>query len=53
MKQISKAFKSYERSYKIGTIDLKDPLTQLESSKSSIKDFFKEIKGKIKGFKHQ
>ena len=53
MKQISKAFKRYERSYKIGTIDSKDPLTQLETSKSSIKDFFKEVKAEIKGFKHQ
>ena len=33
--QISKAFKGYARSYKI---EIKDPLTQLEASKSSIKD---------------
>ena len=34
--QISKAFKGYTRSYKIEIIDLKDPLAQLEASKSSI-----------------
>ena len=34
--QISKALKGYTRSYKIEIIDLKDPLAQLETSKSSI-----------------
>ena len=33
--QISKAFQGYARSYKI---EIKDPLAQLEASKSSIKD---------------
>ena len=43
IKQISEAFKRYSRSYKIEIIDLKDPLAQLEASKSSIKDLFKGL----------
>ena len=43
IKQISKAFKGYTRSYKTERIYLKDPLLQLETSKSSIKDFFKDL----------
>ena len=31
----------------------KDPLAQLEASKSSIKDFFKDLLNEIKGFKYQ
>ena len=38
---MSEAFKRYVRSYKIEIIDSKDPLAQLEPSKSSIKDLFK------------
>ena len=41
--KISKAFKRYARSYKIEIIDLKDPLAQLEASKPSIKDLFKDL----------
>ena len=33
--------------------DLKDPLAELEASKSSIKDFFQDILNEIKGFKYQ
>ena len=40
IKQISEAFKRYAKSYKIEVIDLKDPLAQLESSKSCIKNLF-------------
>ena len=49
----SKAFKGYARSYKVEILDPKDPLFQLEASKSSIKDFFKELLNEIKGFKYQ
>ena len=52
-KQISKAFKSYSRSYKIEIIDSKDPLVQLEASKSSIEDLFKELLIEMKGLKYQ
>ena len=53
MRQISKAFKGYARSYKIEIIDLKDTVAQLEASKSSIKGFFKELLDEIRGFKYQ
>ena len=37
--KISEAFERYGKSYKIEIIGSKDPLAQLEASKSSIKDF--------------
>ena len=40
IEKISKGFKRYARTYKI---DLNDSLVQLESSKSCIKDMFKEL----------
>ena len=50
----SKAFKGYCRNYKIEIIDSKDPSIQLTaSSKSSIKDLFKDLLDKIKCFKYQ
>ena len=51
--EISKAFKGYARSYKVEIIDPKDPLVQLEASKSSIEDWFKDILNEMKGFKYQ
>ena len=51
--QISKAFNGYPRSYKIEITDLKDPLVQLEASKSSIKDLFNDLLNEMKGFKYQ
>ena len=41
--EISKAFRRYVRSYKIERIEPKDPLAQLEASKSRIKDLFKDL----------
>ena len=41
--EISQAFKRYTRNYKIEIIDSKDPLAQLEASKSSIEDLFKDL----------
>ena len=46
--EISKAFKGYAGSYKIEIIGSKDPLAQLEASKSIIEDFL----NKMKVFKH-
>ena len=46
------AFSGYARSYKVEMVDKKDPLVQLEVSKSSIKDLFKELLNE-KGFKYQ
>ena len=51
--EISQAFKAYARNYKIEIIDSKDPLAQLEASKSRIKDLFKDLLDEIKGFKYQ
>ena len=51
--ETSKAFKRYARSCKVQIIDSKDPLVQLEASKSSIGDLFKDLLNKIKGFQYQ
>ena len=41
--EILKGFRRYARSYKVEILDRKDPLAQLEASKSSIKDLFKDL----------
>ena len=41
-------FKRYARSYKVGILDSKDPLVQLKTSKSSIKDLFKYLLSEMK-----
>ena len=41
IKKISEAFERYAKSFSIEIVDKKDPLIQLNSSKSSIKDLFK------------
>ena len=51
--KISEAIKRYARSYKVEIIDSKEPLAQLEVSKSSIKDLIKDFLDDIKDFKHQ
>ena len=51
--EISRACRRYPRSYKVEIIESKDPLAQLEASKSSIKDLFKDLLNEIKGFKYQ
>ena len=51
--KISKAFKGYARNYKLDIIDSKDPLAQLEASKLSAKNLFKDLLDEIKGFKYQ
>ena len=50
---MSKTFTKYARSYKVEIVDHKDPLVQLEASKSSIKDLFKNLLNEVKGFKYQ
>ena len=49
----SNAFSGYARSYKVNIVDKKDPLVQLEVSKSSIEDLLKDLLNEIKGFKYQ
>ena len=51
--KISKTFKRYARRYKIEIINSKDPLFQLEVSKSSVTYSFKDLLDEIKGFKYQ
>ena len=48
--EISKAFRRSTRSYKVEIVDHKDPLVQLEASKSSIKHLFKDLLNEMKGF---
>ena len=40
-------------SYKVEIIERKDPIEQLEASKSSIKDLFNDLFNERKGFKYQ
>ena len=47
------AFRGYAMSYKVETIERKDPILQLEASKSSIKDLFSNLLNETKGFKYQ
>ena len=51
--EISKAFRRYSRSFKVEIVDSKDPFAQLEASKSSIKDLFKDLLNDMKVFKYQ
>ena len=46
-------FKGYARSYEVEITESKDPLVQLEASKSSIKYLFKDLLHEMKGFKYQ
>ena len=50
---MSEAFGWYTKSNKVEIVDSKDLLAQLEASKPSIKDLFKDLLNKMKGFKYQ
>ena len=47
------AFRGYAMSYKVEIIERKDPINQLEASKSSLKDLFSDLSNETKGFKYQ
>ena len=47
------AFRGYAMSYKVEIIEKKDPIKQLEASKSRIKDLFSDLLNETKGFKCQ
>ena len=47
------AFRGYAMSYKVELVEKKDPIKQLEASKSSIKDLFNDLLNETKGFKYQ
>ena len=51
--QTDHAVRGYAMSYKVETVEEKDPLTQLEASKTSIKDLFNSLLDETKGFKYQ
>ena len=42
-----------DMSHKVEIIEKKDPVKQLQASKSSIKDFFSDLLNETKGFKYQ
>ena len=46
-------FRGYAMSYKVELCEKKDPIEQLETSKSSIKDLFSYLLNETKGFKYQ
>ena len=47
------AFRGCAMSYKKELVEKKDPITELEASKSNIKDLFSDLLNETKGFKHQ
>ena len=47
------AFRAYAMSYKVELVEKKDPIKQLEPSKSSVKDLFSDLLNEAKGFKYQ
>ena len=51
--EISKALRRYAKGYEVEIMDLKDPLAQLEVSKSSIADLFKDLLNEMKDFKYE
>ena len=53
--KINHAFRGHEISYKVEIIELKDPVLQLEASKSSIKDLLSvsDLLNETKGFNYQ
>ena len=50
--KINHAFRGYAMSYKVEIIEKKDPIKQLEASKSSIKDLLGDLLSETKGFKY-
>ena len=49
--KINQAFRGSAMQYKVGIIERKDPIVQLQASKSSIKDLFNDLLNETKGFK--
>ena len=47
------AFRGYATSYKVEINESKDPIKQLEASKSSVKDLHSDLSNETKGFKYQ
>ena len=51
--KIDHVFRGHAMSYKVELVEEKDPIEQLEPSKSSNKDLFSDLLNKTKGFKYQ
>ena len=51
--KINHAFRGYAMSYKVKLVERKKSIKQLEASKSSIKDLFRDLLNETKGFKYQ
>ena len=49
----SHAFRGYAMSCKVELVEKKDPIKQLEASKSSIKDLFSDLLNETEDFKYQ
>ena len=47
------AFRGYAEGYKVEIIENKDPINQLEASKSSIRDLFSDLLNETKRFKYK
>ena len=47
------AFKGYAVSYKVEMVEKENPIVQLEASKLSIKNVFRDLLNEIKGFKYE
>ena len=47
------AFRGYTEGYKVEIIENKDPINQLEASKSSIRDLFSDLLNETKRFKYK
>ena len=50
---VKNSFSGYARSYKVEIVDDKDPLIQLQASKSNIEDLLNDLLDEMKGFKYQ
>ena len=46
-------FRGYAISYRVEILEKKDPIEQLEASKTSVKDMFSDLLNETKGFKYQ
>ena len=53
VRKTNHAFRGNAISYNAELVQKKDPIKQLEASKSSIKDFFIDLLDEIKGLKYQ
>ena len=53
IKKTNQALRGYARSYKVEIIEKKDPIVELEASKSSIRDLFNVLLNDTEGFKYE